>query len=81
MIPTAEEFSRQQGTDMDYFTIWNEELMINFAKLCVEEALKSAAENAQMDFKYEYTDFDKPITIHIINKDSILNAYPLENIQ
>ena len=56
------------------FTI---ELMIKFAKYHVECALKSASDNAgveqHFELNYEYS--------YEVDKDSILNSYPLENIK
>ena len=49
--------------------------MIEFAKLHVEAALKKASENAEQKWiKFTEDDYE-------IDKDSILNAYPLENIK
>ena len=67
MIPTAEEFLE---TDKD----WNRttaQMMIEFAKLHVEEALKQASEQVYVS----------DTVFCEIDKDSILNAYPLENIK
>ena len=52
------------------------EAMIEFAKLHVEEALKEASEKADY-----ITDGQEHITDIWIDKDSILNSYPLENIK
>lgn len=86
-IPTAHEFMMGNGT--------RSELAISFAKLHVEAALKKASENANMlgitqhnnqapnqieDFVY-VTDSNGPDYGYEVNKDSILNAYPLENIK
>ncbi len=73
------------------------ELMIEFAKLHVEAALKKASENAKWDSisndigfggsaGYDFIDTDyagDPCTGYKIsvNKDSILNAYPLDKIK
>jgi hypothetical protein len=52
----------------------DETLMIEFAKLHVEAALKAASEDAHTK--------DVPYTDDVeVDKDSILNAYPLENIK
>lgn len=51
-----------------------ERIMIEFAKLHVEAALKEASENAEMNL-IKYTDD------YEIDRYSILNAYPLENIK
>ena len=70
-IPTAEEFLE---TDKD----WNRttaQMMIEFAKLHVEAALKEAEKET---VKY----ISKTILeLNMYNKNSILNAYPLENIK
>lgn len=102
-IPTAEillsnKFSEVKGSlsilDM-------QGLMIQFAKLHVEAALKAASDKAQWDketreswfgdmsrvngdYDFESTDGDGvPYELHkvVINKNSILNSYPLENIE
>jgi hypothetical protein len=52
------------------------EMMIEFAKLHVEAALKAASEGADY-----YTDGQEHIEQVWIDKDSILNSYPLENIK
>ena len=52
------------------------EAMIEFAKLHVEAALKAASENSELEGDEE-SNFD----YICINKQSILNAYPLENIK
>jgi hypothetical protein len=66
------------------------EAMIEFAKLHVEAALKEASENVNLKESSSEeinTNNISPFitaddnTIWIINKDSILNAYPLENIK
>ena len=51
-----------------------EEVMIQFARLHVTQALKQASENATAKCDPDdYTPY--------INSDSILNAYPLDNIK
>jgi hypothetical protein len=55
--------------------------MIEFAKLHVTKALEAASENATID------DIGSPncdgewMSCDIVNKDSILSAYPLDNIK
>lgn len=74
-------------------------IMVEFAKLHVEAALKAASEKAfwdketretwfgdmnRDDCDFQSTDGDGvPYELHkvVINKDSILNSYPLENIK
>ena len=63
--------------------------MIEFAKMHVQEALKQASEKVFVEYIdlntdeiFDYTDVitDDDVEVNI-NKDSILNAYPLENIK
>jgi hypothetical protein len=61
----------------DYYEISTEgakNAMIEFAKYHVEKALKKAAQEAEINFEVYIDDYE-------INRDSILNAYPLENIK
>lgn len=81
-IPTAEEFAWSQEEDFktilaeaNYQEVYN--LMIEFAKLHVEMALKEASENAEL--KYRINDIS--CNDKILDKKSILNAYPLTNIK
>jgi hypothetical protein len=66
-----------------------QEAMIGFAKYHVEQALKEAGEKAEM---YKYNNGWRQSKANIkevdcfnykaaIDKDSILNAYPLQNIK
>ena len=59
---------RVNGTEQNY-----PEMMIEFAKLHVIEALKEASEKAEIE-DLSYDD-------RIVNVKSILNAYSLENIK
>ena len=71
MIPTAEEFLE---TDKD----WNRttaQMMIEFAKLHVEAALKEAEKETVKHISKTI------LELNMYNKNSILNAYPLENIK
>lgn len=62
-----------------------EEAMIEFAKMHVQAALKAANEKAQA--KVEFWGYGKEVQLDasecgtIINQDSILNSYPLDNIK
>ena len=67
MIPTAEEFCN----DMRYVTYSLDEKLITFAKMHVEESLKEASEQVYVS----------DTVFCEIDRDSILNAYPLENIK
>lgn len=51
------------------------EMMVEFAKIHVKEALKQASENAEQKW-VKYTDND-----YEIDKESILKSYPLKNIR
>ena len=77
-------FNENGGLGIHYV----KEAMIEFAKMHVQEALKQASENAFVEYIdlntdeiFDYTDVitDDDVEVNI-NKDSILNAYPLENI-
>ena len=60
------------------------DMLIEFAKMHVQEALKQASEKADVDFTYLGHDL-KEIGAEYIEvytvKDSILNAYPLDLIK
>ncbi len=72
MILTAEEYvlATMQGADLQEI----ESALIGFAKLHVKAALKAASEQA--DMKDDWNN-----QRGTIDKDSILNAYSLENIK
>ena len=82
-IPTAEEFLQDSFTishfyndkynRMSCFSDDVQKAMIEFAKLHVEEALKEASENAE---SYVIGGLTSEV-----ERSSILNAYPLENIK
>jgi len=75
-IPTAEEFLKR-----DESGVYNEidiiHAMIEFTKLHVEAALKAASENATVNTEPDYRGGEWSI----VDTDSILNAYPLDNIK
>ena len=77
-IPTAEEFYKQTtGCVMNHRDV--KTAMIEFAKLHVEAAKK---EYLQQGFgRYMEHPFDKYPTRVPTDEDSILNAYPLENVK
>lgn len=60
-----------------YYDWSAEDAMIAFARLHVEAALKAASEKATQNYSEENVLGE----FYTINKDSILNAYPLENIK
>jgi hypothetical protein len=68
-VPTAEEFFKGIDKHEDYLNI-----AIAFAKYHVHAALKMASENAETE------EYIIP-GVFYVNKDSILDAYPLENIK
>jgi len=87
--PTARQIlNKYKSRDLGLFNKDIEEAMIEFGKLHVEAALKAAAEKAITEKPKEQT---QPITWNNVSpddynyfdvdKDSILNAYPLENIK
>lgn len=84
-IPTAENFLHQSKSLHDMWDNtrgkgeWDEKAIINshieFARKHVIAALKEASENAEQKWvKFTEDDYE-------IDKNSILNAYPLENIK
>jgi hypothetical protein len=89
-IPTAEEFLKQYelGNTGKMDIEDAKEAIIEFAKLHVEAALKSASENAYVEYIdldtneiFDYTDVITDDNVGAdVNKNSILNAYSLENI-
>ena len=83
-IPTAEEFIISTKLvvkfDNTQGCILEEELpslFIEFAKLHVQAALKAADDNADVTV----VDVDMTGTIWGVDSETILNAYPLENIK
>ena len=88
-IPTAEEFARyykidkegnHQNQDKSSY-----DMMIEFAKMHVKAALEKAANDVKQISKWGNNDYDSenPVgfTYEVIDKDSILNAYPDTLIQ
>lgn len=88
MIPTAEEFLKQVSPNDEFGLRINlgnskkhiHEIMCRFAKLHVESALQSASKNAKR--KKVYNGHPQRLIVkRVIDKESILNAYPLTNIK
>ncbi len=87
-IPTTEELFKKYSSLCQFeegdseFLIDKEdfkEVMIEFVKLHVVAALKSASEKVKLtDFAYEFL---QEGAYDAIDKDSILTAYPLDNIK
>lgn len=84
-ISTAEEFL--WSDDEPGETIWADCVypkMIEFAKLHVKEALEIASQKAKTKSKSRRSSgvgYTKYTTREVIDKASILNAYPKENIR
>ena len=57
-----------------------EEFMIEFAKMHVQEALRLSSAEAEVEHEFS-NPYDSNSEYTIVNKESILNAYPLENIK
>ena len=81
-IPTAEEFL---GKNIDYVLEKDckedvKQAMIEFAKLHVEAALKEASEKARTKDIWEGNTGSEYCDT-VIDTDSIINCYPLENIK
>jgi hypothetical protein len=80
-IPTAEEFinsnlNPQRSGRIDIIEIEHSvRIMIEFAKLHVEAALKAASENVKLTYDH-YDDMAA-----YVDRNSILNAYPSDNIK
>ena len=93
-MKTAEEFLKnfneeENNIDKLYYDSYVKKAMIKFAKMHVQEALKQASEKAFVEYIdlntdeiFDYTDVitDDDVEVNI-NKDSILNAYPLDLIK
>jgi hypothetical protein len=79
-IPTAEDFLLNAGFPGHAKHGLAKKWMIEFAKLHVEVALKEASQQAKCcDGAIVNLGFE--IISATVEKDSILNAYPLENIK
>ena len=82
-LPTAEEFAKEHHPMKTYPVDWK--VMIEFAKLHCVEQLKAIHEKVKLcdyneDCSYEDSDDDLPEYL-MVDRDSITNAYPLENIK
>lgn len=82
-MKTAEEFLKSKKypsytSDGGYGTVYVTEAMVEFAKMHVEAALKTASEKIEFDIGEYISDghWEREI-----DKDSILNSYPLSNIK
>jgi hypothetical protein len=87
-IPTAEEFLKNYKNDSDHYADqdYSEDRLVKalqeFTKLHLEKCKKEISEKVKLkgwlaDFACEFQESNSDG----IDKDSILNAYPLENIK
>lgn len=79
-IPTAEEFSKgvTHHLEIPKFA----EVLKTFAKLHVQAALEAAYQNTIIEEKEIYDPLNGDSwNQYIVNKDSVLNAYSLDNIK
>jgi len=76
------EFNNTEG---NHDKLYYDDYMIKFAKyvtkIHVQAALQKASIEVTCSEETQYDQFDNTILIAKINKESILNAYPLENIK
>lgn len=77
--PTAKELYGKMLYENDEVT--STEMMIEFAKLHVEAQAEAISEKIQTDILYQDEDgvLEEPVVY--VNKESVLNAYPLTNIK
>ena len=80
---TAEEFLNQKLGNIPIGVL--PKVLIEFAKLHVEAALKEASEKAEICETWGNNDYesDDPVGYytHHVDGSSILNSYPLDNIK
>ena len=79
MIPKATDLIIKYMDKNPYKTI--EEIMIEFAKLHVTEALRQASEKLTMKIKEDVQELDMNDDWMEVDKKSILNAYNLDEIK
>ena len=79
MITASEFYKQTTGCVINHIDIKN--AMIEFAKMHVEAALKDASENFKMKIKENVHELHMNDDWMEVDKNSILNAYPLENIK
>lgn len=71
-IPTAEEFAKNNHPMKTYPVDWN--VMIEFAKLHVEAAIKSCIEEAPSGSSTDTVSYEDVV-------EALKDCYPLENIK
>ena len=77
-MKTAEDFLKEGAQHPNGWTV--RKCMIEFAKMHVQEALRLASVEAEVEHELS-NPYDPNSEYQIVNKDSILNAYSLENIK
>ena len=78
---TISHFYDDNSCNMVCFDRDVKQAMIEFAKLHVTEALKETSENFKMKLKEEVYELDMNDDWMEVDKNSILNAYSLDNIK
>ena len=79
-VPTARELFYKMTDENDEIT--STEMMIEFAKIHVEAALKEASKKAKItERKVTLDNTGGYVRVPTIYKRYILNSYPLENIK
>ena len=84
MITAKLILTGKETYDSEYSTVSKHdalEAMIEFAKLHVEAALKTASENFKMKLRDDVHELDMNDDWMEVDKNSILNAYNLDNIK
>ena len=84
-MKTAEEFLKnfneeENNIDKLYYDSYVKKAMIEFAKMHVQEALRLASVEAEVEHELS-NPYDPNSEYQIVNKESILNAYPLDLIK
>lgn len=79
-VPTVEEFFGFINGEIAYPPDFVHRKAIEFAKLHVEAALKEASKEAKITYEYSGNTGSEYCNEYI-DKNSILNAYPLTNIK
>jgi hypothetical protein len=82
-ILTAEEFliiNDDKDFRLSMSGRYVSEMMVAFAKVHVEAALKEASENAETEEGIG-NPYDPNDIYYVVDKNSILNSYPLTNIK
>lgn len=81
MIPTAEEFYIENSKFRNGDHVLDTTILLKeFAKLHVKAALTEASKKAKTKKTYRGND-SSMLVKKVIDKDSILNSYPLTNIK